>query len=87
MALRKGVEKVALPSGDIRYEVRVRLARTDGTRRQARRRFTTATLAGEYLDTSGRSCRLIAAKSPPLSKKSFGTNPQLSTTFDVTPKT
>lgn len=50
MALRKGVEKVALPSGNIRYEVRVRLARPDGTRRQARRRFTTAALAGEYLD-------------------------------------
>jgi integrase len=50
MALRKGVEKVSLPSGHIRYEVRVRFAKPDGTRHQARRRFTTAAQAGEYLD-------------------------------------
>ena len=50
MALRKGADNVALPCGDIRYEVRVRLARPDGSRRRTRRRFTTAALAGEYLD-------------------------------------
>ncbi|MFC9980905.1 tyrosine-type recombinase/integrase [Gordonia sp. NPDC127522] len=50
MALRKGVEKVELPSGAIRYEVRVRLSSPDGARRQARRRFVTAALAGQYID-------------------------------------
>lgn len=50
MALRNGVEKVELPSGDIRYQVRVRVAGPDGARRQLRRRFETSKAAGEFLD-------------------------------------
>ncbi|SDC55553.1 Site-specific recombinase XerD [Rhodococcus tukisamuensis] len=39
-----------LPSGDIRYQVRVRAAGPDGASRQLRRRFETSKAAGEFLD-------------------------------------
>ncbi|WP_341268097.1 tyrosine-type recombinase/integrase [Gordonia malaquae] len=51
MALRNGVEKVQLPSGAVRYEVRHRVTGPDGKRKQVRRRFTTQKEAGEYLDS------------------------------------
>lgn len=50
MALRNGVKKVELPSGDIRYQVRVWVPAPDGTRVQQRRRFETSKAAGEFLD-------------------------------------
>ncbi|WP_438472805.1 tyrosine-type recombinase/integrase [Rhodococcus erythropolis] len=51
MALRNGVKKVELPSGNIRYEVRVRVPALNGTSRpQRRKRFETSKAAGEYLD-------------------------------------
>ncbi|UEA60690.1 site-specific integrase [Gordonia otitidis] len=60
MAKRKGVEKVTLDSGDIRYEARLDMPLPDGGRRQQKRRFRTAKAAADWLADAQEAARAAA---------------------------